>query len=121
MIQRLVKTTPNPSATKNKRGEELLPLLFCAGCVDDGLGCGSLGEAGIEDKEVADAIAEEKVLLMLLERALVPLDARDDIDVDDGTRAELVGEIVCRAIRRTPSTNTSLMNAIFSAAIVRCR
>lgn len=113
MIQRLVKTTPNPNATKNRRGEELLPLFCCAGCVGDGLGAGSLGEADIEGDGVADATAEVTVLLMLAERAFVALDARDDRIVDDGTEAGLVGEKVCRTRRRAPSTMTSLINGIF--------
>lgn len=114
-----MNTTPNPNATKNRRGEELLPLFCCAGCVGDGPGAGSLGDGDIEDDVVADATAEDTVLLMLAERALVPLDARDDKSVEVGMEAELVGERVCRTIRRTPSTIASLMNAIFSAAIVR--
>jgi hypothetical protein len=61
---------------------------------------------------MADAMADLTVLLMLAERACVPLDARDDRIVVAGTEAGLVGDKVCRTIRRAPSTMASLINGI---------
>jgi hypothetical protein len=45
---RFVKTTPNPRATKNSRGEFWVPL-FCAGAVGDGVAEGAELVGIIED------------------------------------------------------------------------
>jgi len=79
MIHKFVKTTPKPSATKNRSGDELLP--------DGGLAGG-----GPPGEPVADGDVDVVELLFV---GVVPVGA--------GVDPRSVADIVCLTTMRTPS------------------
>ncbi len=92
--QRLVKTTPNPRATKKRRGEELLLLLLL------GLGFPVVTE------EVSVAVGDDRV---------------DDVkEVTPGVEEAIAVpavEAACRTKTLAPSTSAGLMRAILTRTI----
>ena len=86
--QRLVKTTPNPRATKKRRGEELLLLVLL------GLGFPVVTE------EVSVVVGDERV----------------DDGVEEAIAVPTV-EAACRTKTLAPSTSAGLMRAILIRTI----
>jgi hypothetical protein len=89
MIQRLVKTTPNPKATKNSNGELVAPdcgLLLFVSPVLKGEGTADVGD-GSDVDEVALLKAVGVVPLRLV-GMLKP--------VEDGAEGVLKGSVACR-------------------------
>jgi hypothetical protein len=115
---RLVKTTPKPNATKNRRGEEF--ELCCGLLFPPELPVCPL--AAVSDADGDDAEADDTDDGIMLDES--PLDVGDALGVEVEAKELMMDPVVAaapdtvsRAIRRTPSTNTWLMNAMLSAAM----
>lgn len=118
MIHRLVKTTPNPNATKNRRGEEF--ELCCGELFPPELpGCPL---AAVSEADADDADADDTDDGIVLDET--PLDVTNALGVEVEAKELMMDVVVAAApdtvslaMRRTPSTKTWLMNAILSAAM----
>ena len=105
---RFVKTTPKPSATKNRRGDELLPC--CGG------GVGELLATPPDGSVVVEAGGRLVVDGPEVKGVGVPdgVDEEKGVDVVDGSTLSVADDTACLTTMRAPSTRTWLRMAILS-------
>lgn len=109
MIHKFVKTTPKPSATKNRSGDEF--WLCCGGVLP--------GDPLDAPVSVGEGEAETDVGLILDAGVPENVDEAGTTDgVDDGKRVFVLAVTACLTTIRAPSTKTWLSRAISSTG--RC-